>query len=107
MKANDVHLDTEKKDSKFVRFLQYLLPTSFTIAMTGIICWIGSLIFLSRKLDDVPSASMAISIIAIPVFLVLLCVFWYVFLGIIRNQEEEEEPTEAPDEQGDNLKEGE
>lgn len=106
MKANDVHLDAEKRDSRFIRFLQYLLPTSFTIAMTGIISWIVSLIFLSRKLDDVPSASMAISIVAIPVFLVLLCVFWYVFLGVIRNQEEEPQ-SEATDDCGIDVKEGE
>lgn len=74
-------------DPPFIVFLQYLLPLSFTCAMAGTIAWIVSLILLSAKLDDVVSASMGISIVAIPVFLILLSVFWYVFLGIIRNQE--------------------
>ncbi len=84
--------EEQTRDSAFVVFLQYLLPLSFTAAMSGVIIWIVSLILLSRKLSDVPSVSMGISIVAIPVFLVLLSVFWYVFLGIIRNQEPEDEP---------------
>ncbi len=86
--------ETGSRDSKIVVFLQLLLPLSFTCAMLGLIAWIISLIILSRKLDDVPSASMGISIVAIPVFLVLLSIFWYVFLGIIRNQEPDEEEDE-------------
>ncbi len=93
-------LKADSRDSKLVLFLQFLLPISFTIAMTGIIVWIVSLIFLSRKLDDVPSASMGISIVAIPVFLVLLSIFWYVFLGIIRNQETEDEQSEMAEAEG-------
>ena len=87
-----------KGDSKLIQFFQYLLPISFTVAMTGIIVWILSLIRLSRKLHDVPSASIGISLVAIPVFLVLLVVFWYVFLGIMLNQEEsrEEKETDQP-----------
>lgn len=78
-----------RRHSKLIVFLQYLLPVSFTCAMLGIILWIVSLIMLSRELNDTPSASMGISIVAIPIFLVMLTVFWYVFLGVIRNQEEE------------------
>jgi len=91
-------------DNRFIVFLQYLLPISFTFAMTGIIIWIVSLIRLSRKLHDVPSASIGISIVAIPVFLILLGVFWYVFLGIMLNREEQptkSELTETRDEQED------
>lgn len=90
----------KKAEHKFVVFLQYLLPGSFTVAMLGTIAWIVSLILLSRKLHDVPSASLGISIVAIPIFLILLGVFWYVFLGIIRNQEEEppEDLVEPPPE---------
>lgn len=88
-------IETDSRDSKIVLFLQFMLPLSFSIAMVVIIGWIVSLILLSRKLDDVPSASMGISIVAIPVFLVLLSIFWYVFLGIIRNQETENEQSET------------
>lgn len=79
------------EESRLIVGLQYLLPISFTIAMAGIIIWIFSLIWLSRKLHDVPSASVGISVVAIPVFAVLLWVFWYVFLGIIRNRPDEDE----------------
>lgn len=79
------------EESRLLVFLQYFLPISFTIAMAGIIIWIISLIWLSRKLHDTPSASVGISIVAIPVFGILLWVFWYVFLGIIRNRPEDEE----------------
>ena len=75
-------------DSGIIRFFQYMLPTSFTIVNVGVIVWIISLIRLSNKLHDVPSASIGISIVAIPVFLILLGVMWYVFLGIMLNREE-------------------
>lgn len=89
--TNATHTETEKgpRDPAIVVLIQYFLPVSFTVAMLATIGWIVSLILLSRKLDDVVSASMGISIVAIPVFIVLLSVFWYVFLGIIRNQDEE------------------
>lgn len=81
-------IESTPRDSWLIAFLQYLLPVSFTCAMLGIITWIGSLILLSRKLDDTPSASMGISIVAVPIFVVLLAVFWYVFLGVIRNPDD-------------------
>ena len=80
-----------KGDGAWIVFFQFLLPISFTIAMTGIIVWILSLILLARRLHDVPSASIGISLVAIPVFLILLGVFWYVFLGIVLNREEQSE----------------
>jgi hypothetical protein len=80
------------KAERVVTLLQYCLPLSFTVAMAGIIGWILSLIILARRLNDVPSASVGISIVAIPVFLTMLGVFWYVFLGIMRNREEQGQP---------------
>jgi len=66
--------------------------------MIGIIAWIIRLILLARRLHDVLSASIGISIVAIPVFLILLGVFWYVFLGIVRNRDAppDETPQEEP-----------
>jgi len=77
-----------ERERGIILFLQFMLPVSFTLAMTGIIVWIISLIRLSAKLHDVPSASIGISIVAIPLFLLLLGLFWYVFLGIMLNQDE-------------------
>lgn len=78
-----------QRDPALVVLIQWILPISFTVSMVGIIGWIISLILLSARLDDVFSASMGVSIVAIPVFLVLLTVFWYVFLGIFQNQDED------------------
>ncbi len=83
---------SKTRDPRWVVFIQYLLPISFTVSMLGIIAWIASLILLSKRLHDVPSASIGISIVTIPIFLILLGVFWYVFLGVIRNQEESPSP---------------
>lgn len=77
---------------KLITFFQYFVPVSFTFAIFGLISWIISLIFLARKLDDVPSASIGISIVAIPVFLTMLAVMWYVFFGIMRNREGQADP---------------
>lgn len=88
----------DRKDLQAVRrfedpwqivIIQWLMPLGFTAYVGAVIFWIGHLILLSRKLEDAPSASIAISIVAIPVFLTLLGVFWYVFIGVLFNQREE------------------
>jgi hypothetical protein len=75
-----------------ITFFQYFVPVSFTFAIFGLISWIISLILLARRLDDVPSASIGISIVAIPVFLTMLAVMWYVFFGIMWNREGQADP---------------
>lgn len=52
----------------------------------GISTWIVHLIRLARRLNDVPSASVAISIVAIPVFLTGASVLTYVFVGLRRGR---------------------
>lgn len=49
--------------------------------------WIIHLQRLSRELNDVPSASLAISMLAIPVFLLGASVLTYVFVGLRRGRE--------------------
>lgn len=93
------------RDSKLTVCVQFFLPVSFTMAMAGVITWIVGLLALSRRLNDVPSASIGISLVAIPVILLLVGIFWYVFLGIILNQEEDpddETPTERARNEGGN-----
>ncbi|MCK5489949.1 MAG: hypothetical protein KAI98_08165, partial [Gemmatimonadetes bacterium] len=79
---------------KLITFFHYFVPVSFTFAIFGLISWIISLIFLARRLDDVPSASIGISIVTIPVFLTMLAVMWYVFFGIMRNREGQADPVD-------------
>jgi hypothetical protein len=54
----------------------------------GIVTWITHLIRTAWRLRDVPSASIGISLVAIPVFLVLLGVVLYVFWGLLGNRSE-------------------
>jgi hypothetical protein len=88
MTGGSARTGTDAKESRFILLIQYLLPVTFSVAMLSIVGWIIWLIMLSVKLQDIPSASVGISIVAIPVFLLLLGVFWYVFLAIIRDRDD-------------------
>jgi hypothetical protein len=48
--------------------------------------WIVNLLLLAIELNDVPGASVGISIVAIPVFLTLACILTYVFVGLQREK---------------------
>ncbi len=48
--------------------------------------WIVHLLFLSIELNDVPGASVGISLVAIPVFWTLAAVLTYVFFGLRRHR---------------------
>ena len=67
---------------KTVRKLQWLwLVVAFGL-IGGIITWIAHLIRTAWRLGDVPSASIGISIVSIPIFLTMLGVILYVFVGL-------------------------
>ena len=67
---------------KTVRKLQVLwLAVAFGL-IGGIITWITHLIRTAWRLGDVPSASIGISLVSIPIFLTMLGVILYVFVGI-------------------------
>lgn len=63
-----------------------LLPITFCAFVGGLIVWVAHLIRVSVALHDAPSASIGISLVAIPVFLLLLGVFNYLFWGLLRNR---------------------
>ena len=72
-----------------VRKLQWLwLVVAFGL-IGGIITWITHLIRTAWRLGDTPSASIGISIVAIPVFLTLLGVILYVVVGILGDRGEQ------------------
>jgi len=54
------------------------------IFVIGIGTWIANLLRLSAELRDVPSVSVAISIVAIPIFATIAGVLTYVFVGLRR-----------------------
>jgi hypothetical protein len=65
-----------------VRTLQCLwIGVAFAL-IGGIITWITHLIRTAWRLGDVPSASIGISLVSIPIFLTMLGVILYVFAGL-------------------------
>ncbi|HUP47382.1 MAG TPA: hypothetical protein VNA04_01185 [Thermoanaerobaculia bacterium] len=69
---------------RWIFLLQLASVAMIWVFVLSISTWIVHLIRLSRALHDVPSASVAISIVAIPVFLTGAGVLTYVFVGLRR-----------------------
>lgn len=73
---------------RLVRTLQWVWVGGAMLLIGGFISWIIHLIRTAWSLGDVPSASIGISLVAIPVFLVFTGVIIYVFRGLrIRGKE--------------------
>ena len=69
--------------------LQVASISMICVFVLSISYWIIHLARLSRELNDTPSASLAISILAIPVFLLGASVLTYVFVGLQRGPDQE------------------
>ena len=69
-----------------VRACQWALGGVAVLFIGSIVTWITHLIRTAWRLQDVPSASIGISVVAIPVFLVLLGVIVSVFWGLLREE---------------------
>ena len=69
-----------------VRALQWAMGAMAVLFIGSIVTWIAHLIRTAWRLGDVPSASIGISLVAIPVFLVLLGVVIFVFFGLLRER---------------------
>jgi cbb3-type cytochrome oxidase subunit 3 len=69
-----------------VRAVQWAIAALAVVFIGGIVTWIMHLIRTAWRLGDVPSASIGISLVAIPVFLVLLGVIVSVFWGLLREE---------------------
>ncbi len=72
------------KASRPIFLLQLASVAAMWVFVVGISYWIVHLLVLSHRLHDVPSASVGISIVAIPVFLTGAGVLTYVFFGLRR-----------------------
>jgi hypothetical protein len=66
-----------------VRAVQWAIATGTSLFISAIIVWIIHLVRTAWRLGDVPSASIGISLAAIPVFLTFLGVSLYVFWGLL------------------------
>jgi len=69
--------------ARTVRAIQWAMAAMAVLFIGGIITWITHLIRTAWRLKDVPSASIGISLVAIPVFVTLLGVILYVFWGLL------------------------
>ncbi len=75
---------SERKTPLGIYWLQIASISTMWVFVLGISYWIVHLLLLSQRLNDVPGASVAISIVAIPVFLTGAGVLTYVFFGLRR-----------------------
>ncbi|MDH3402689.1 MAG: hypothetical protein OES32_13315 [Acidobacteriota bacterium] len=73
--------------SRRIYLLQVVSVVAIWAFVLGISGWILHLLRLSHQLHDVPSASIGISIVAIPVFLTGASVLTYVFVGLRRGRD--------------------
>lgn len=74
---------TQQPESPWIFRFQLALLLGFSLFASLIITWVIRLIYVSWTLRDVFSASIAIALVAVPVFLLLLIVFNYVFWGLM------------------------
>lgn len=77
------------KNNKVIGYLQILSISLIWVLFSVIGVWIFQLIRQSLRLHDAPDASVAISIVAIPIFLLLASVLTYVFVGLRRGREKD------------------
>lgn len=79
---------TSESTPRWIFALQVASVAMIWLFVLGISVWIVHLLRLSHRLHDVPSASIGISIVAIPVFLTGASVLTYVFVGLWRGRRE-------------------
>ncbi len=70
-----------------VRACQWAIAGLTLVFISAVVLWIVHLIRTAWRLGDVPSASIGISLVAIPVFLTLLGVGLSVFWGLLRDRD--------------------
>ena len=80
--------ERESAFDRNVRRAHWMLAGLAVLFVSGIVAWIAHLIRTAWRLHDVPSASIGISLVAIPVFLTLGGVILYVFLGLLTDRSE-------------------
>lgn len=80
---------TDSIEPKWIFFLQVASVAMIWVFVIAISGWILHLLQLSHQLNDVPGASVGISIVAIPVFLTGASVLTYVFVGLRRGRSDE------------------
>ncbi len=73
---------------KTIRILQILSLAYIWVFVLAVDIWILSLLRVSQKLNDAINASVAIGIVAIPLFLVIASILTYVFVSLQKHRSE-------------------
>jgi hypothetical protein len=73
--------------SRAIFIMQVISLMGIWVFVLGISAWIIRLITVANRLQDAETASVAISLVAIPVFLTGASVLTYVFVGLQRGAE--------------------
>ncbi len=71
---------------RFIFIAQVVSVSLIWLFVVVITLWILNLISLSIDLNDMPGASVGISIVAIPIFITLASILTYVFVGLQRGK---------------------
>lgn len=79
-------------ERRWIYLLQVASVTMIWIFVVSISAWILNLIRLSVSLNDQPTASVGISLVAIPIFATVASVLTYVFVGLQRGRDDDAEP---------------
>jgi len=74
------------KRDKIIYWLQVSSVSYIWVFVIGVAIWIFNLISVAHKHDDALNASVAISIVAIPVFFTLAAILTYVFIGLQKDR---------------------
>jgi len=76
-------------NEKLLFSLQVISLVFVWVLFIAIGIWVINLLELSTRLHDAPSATIGISIVAIPIFLTLASVLTYVFIGLRKYRKSE------------------
>ena len=74
------------QNKKLIYALQVASMAYIWVFVLAVALWIINLIRVAHRLRDAVDASVAISIVAIPVFFTLAAVLTYVFVGLQRGR---------------------
>ncbi len=78
-----------KKTPKRIFAMQIASISFIWVFVSGVTWWITNLIRVSIELQDSPNASVMISIVVIPIFILLASILTYVFVGLQRSKNSE------------------
>lgn len=87
----------KKMRNKIILLMQLASMLGIWVLFSGIIWWLANSIWSSVELHDVPNATIAIAVIAMVVFLILVIILTYVFIGLQLGRDARVSNTEGND----------